>query len=688
MPTASSPASGRSPTISKRRKTRKGTFSCWECKHRKRRCEFEPLKGSTCLYCQSRGIPCISQEHADPRSRSSHGQLSERICHVESLVDQLIRQRDSCQSQVQPPAQRRDRASSPRPKEALIPSPFQQLCKSLAALLPHPNTAALILTKGRFFSLPFQTCRSPVRDQSAVFSGLEQSGDVSRLPLPTSHPIQYAQKLIELALGLQQLDLTSFPRPQLQLQLQINQFTGHSSRRYLDLAARHVTSQDTLVDSLDGLDTLLLEARYYINTGELRSAWLIFRRALNIAQLIGLPRKRDEAESRAESLWIQLVYNDRFLSLMLGLPCQVKDVELLDRETLNKYSPLRKLYRIHAVIAGRIIVRNVHMQHCDWLYQSTYDHYAVTRGIDDELRKNTRSVPIDCWKVPTLDSTLSDTDKMDKVSMLITQMHQHYLVILLHQPYLLMQLGNHTQISQSAISCILPEHSYSIQVVVPASREVLSRCLEFRNIRPILSYRGLEHKAFISAVTLLLSHILGHRAGSENVLEHQRPQNLAMIQQAIDTLAEVCTLNGPNRDSAIKTRSWLSRLLNIEAEAADGINYIACIERDNVGPDDALCHTSHRGLRFPIPYFGVICLIPEPVPDLQLDGLLSGSAQATGPDTAQLGPCLDSQGLPSIVTESDIGRGLHSQISLLSDGQLELQSLFDWTGDSNILYED
>ncbi|GLB07406.1 hypothetical protein AtubIFM57258_002742 [Aspergillus tubingensis] len=684
MPTTSSPASGPSPLVSKRRKTRKGTFSCWECKHRKRRCEFEPLKGSTCLYCQSRGIPCISQEHADPRSRSSHGQLSERICHVESLVDQLIRQRDSCQPQVQPPAQGRDRASSPRPKEALIPPPFLQLCKSLTALLPHPNTAALILTKGRFFSLPFHTCRCPVRDQSAVFSGLEQSGDICRLPLPTSHPIQYAQKLIELALGLQQLDLTSIPCPQLQL----NQSTGHSSRRYIDLAARHVTSQDTLVDSLDGLDTLLLEARYYINTGELRSAWLIFRRALSIAQLIGLPGKSDEAESRAESLWVQLVYNDRFLSLMLGLPCEMKDIELLNRETLNKYSPLRKLYRIHAVIAGRIIVRNMHMQHYDWLSQSTYDHYAVTRGIDDELRKNTRSVPIDCWEVPTLESTLSDTDKMDRVSMLITQMHQYYLVILLHQPYLLLQLRNHTEFSRSAISCILPEYSYNIQVVVPASREVLSRCLEFRNIRPILSYRGLEHKAFISAVTLLLSHILGHRSGSENVLEHQRPQDLAMIQQAIDTLAEVCTSDGPNRDSAIKTRSWLSRLLNIEAGAADGINYIACLERDNVGPDDALSHTPDQGLRFPIPYFGVICIIPEPVPDLQLDGLHSGSAQAIGPDTAQLGPCLDSQGLPSTVAELNMGRGLHSQLSLFLDVQSELQSLFDWTGDPNILSED
>ncbi|GKZ25436.1 hypothetical protein AbraIFM66951_000648 [Aspergillus brasiliensis] len=677
MPT-SSPASGDSPSASQRRKTRKGTFSCWECKHRKRRCEFAPLSSSTCVYCQSRGIPCISQEHADPRSRSSDGQLSERIRHVESLVDQWIRQRDSCQPRIQPAAQSRDRASLPRPKEALIlASPFQQLCKSLAALLPHPNTAELILTKGRFFSLPFLTRRIPLPDQSAVISDVNHSGNLFRRPLTTSHPIEFAQKLIQLALGLQQLDLTSCLNPQPQLQL--TQSTSDSARRYLDLAARHVTSQDALVDSLDGLDALLLEARYYINSGELRSAWLIFRRALSIAQLIGLPRQSDEADNRAESLWVQLVYNDRFLSLMLGLPCAVKDLELLDKQALDTYSPLRKLYRIHSVIAGRIMARNVHMQRCNWLSQrptnGTCNFYAMTRSIDDELRKTARSVPIDCWRVPTLNSTLSDTDKMDRVSMLITQMHQYYLVILLHQPYLLLQLSHHTYSTQSELSPTLQDYSYSRHVIVPASREVLSRCLEFRNIRPILSYRGLEHKAFVGAVALLLSHILGHRSGAENVLEHQRPQDLAMIQQAIDTLDELCMSNDPNRDSAIRTKDLLSKLMRIETEAADGINYIACFE-DSVGQDDALCSTSYQGLKFSVPYFGIICIIPEPVPHLQVESLLVGSAPAAEP-----------QSLPLTLTEVDLDHGVHSQFALPSDAQAELQSIYEYSIDQHILYE-
>ncbi|PYI08772.1 hypothetical protein BO78DRAFT_364138 [Aspergillus sclerotiicarbonarius CBS 121057] len=576
--------------VSKRRKIRKGTFSCWECKQRKRRCELEAA-GGVCAYCQSRGIACVGQDHPDPRGSGNDEHVQTRILHVEKLVDQLVQQRESQLS---------------RP---VVPR-TQPLSSSLVSLLPHPSMAMLILTKGRFFSLPFQ-----------ITSGADQS-DVSTLPLSTAHPIQFAQKLIQLALGLQQLGLTTSHPPEMQL----NQPTN-SARRYLDLATCHVTSQDALVDSLDGLDTLLLQARYHINSGDMRTAWLTFRRALSIAQLIGLPWGNAKASRRAESIWVQLVYNDRFLSLMLGLPFAVKDHGFPSDQALDTYSPLRKLYRTHGVIAGHIISRNVCMRRGRPSQGDAYDDYGVTQSIDDELRKAARSVPVDCWESPTLDSTLSDTDKMDRVSMLITQMHQHYLLILLHQPYIIPRYPQVTH--DTALWPLVLDHTYSKQVVVPASREVLGRCLAFRNIRPILSYRGLEHKAFTAAVTLLLSHIMGHRLGPANVLEHQRPQDLATIQKVIRTLDELCSTNDPNRDSAVETRRQLSGLLSIEAEAANGVNYTAYIE-DGTG---TICSTRQHSLRLPVPYFGAICIMPELAAGLQVDSFGPESWEAqSAPD--------------------------------------------------------
>lgn len=45
----------------KRRKVRKGTLSCWECKRRKTRCSLATSSADICDGCRSRGIKCISQ---------------------------------------------------------------------------------------------------------------------------------------------------------------------------------------------------------------------------------------------------------------------------------------------------------------------------------------------------------------------------------------------------------------------------------------------------------------------------------------------------------------------------------------------------------------------------------------------------------------------------------------------------
>lgn len=55
----------------KRRKLRKGTHSCWECKRRKMRCIFDPgTNSATCNGCQRRSSQCISQEFPPEVSHS------------------------------------------------------------------------------------------------------------------------------------------------------------------------------------------------------------------------------------------------------------------------------------------------------------------------------------------------------------------------------------------------------------------------------------------------------------------------------------------------------------------------------------------------------------------------------------------------------------------------------------------
>lgn len=52
-------------TTAKRRKVRKGTHSCWECKRRKVKCNFASPHGAICINCHQRNTKCVSQEVID-----------------------------------------------------------------------------------------------------------------------------------------------------------------------------------------------------------------------------------------------------------------------------------------------------------------------------------------------------------------------------------------------------------------------------------------------------------------------------------------------------------------------------------------------------------------------------------------------------------------------------------------------
>lgn len=86
-------AEGSGEMKAKRRKIRKGTRSCWECKRRKIRCVFDnAAEDALCFGCQRRGTTCVSQEF--PEEEQSGGrarQMGDRIMRVEALVEQLVR---------------------------------------------------------------------------------------------------------------------------------------------------------------------------------------------------------------------------------------------------------------------------------------------------------------------------------------------------------------------------------------------------------------------------------------------------------------------------------------------------------------------------------------------------------------------------------------------------------------------
>lgn len=74
----------------KRKRLRKGTHSCWECKRRKVRCTFASPADSTCITCQRRGTRCVGQDVPEEECPVEDGATGS-MERVEALLNKLVK---------------------------------------------------------------------------------------------------------------------------------------------------------------------------------------------------------------------------------------------------------------------------------------------------------------------------------------------------------------------------------------------------------------------------------------------------------------------------------------------------------------------------------------------------------------------------------------------------------------------
>lgn len=288
----------------------------------------------------------------------------------------------------------------------------------------------MIFNSNKHYNAPLQILQDlPVDGASAEKQSIHTS-DI----FPTAHPVAFARRLIKLALCLQELD----EKKSEQLSSSLGEPTLDIARQWFQAASNHVMAQDYLVSSLDGLETLLLQSRYHISLGELLNARQIFIRALHIAHLIDIPSQAQVRGSRADHVWFQLIYNDCFLSLMLGQPVSTThDTVLPQSSTLH--NPAQALERVHVTIARRIITRNIQIQnsHDDEVREAVQRSCREAKSLDLQLKKAARTMPTSWWNPPVLTVEDLDREVIDKTSKLLVQTHQYYLLVVLHQPYII-----------------------------------------------------------------------------------------------------------------------------------------------------------------------------------------------------------------------------------------------------------
>lgn len=422
--------------------------------------------------------------------------------------------------------------------------------------------------------------------------GLKTPESLLEIPEPNVHPVLISRYMLLLASFLQHL------HPDLHKEIKgLSESPRAIMERLADLAISLVTTNDELLGSIEGLECVMIESVYQANIGSLRRSWLAGRRAMSIAQLMGINRSDHQAQYMVldpktkyhpQLMWFRIVFLDRYLCLMLGLSQGCLDHSMASDAMLANDTPMGRLERIHCVIAFRILERNESKP-------SSHD-LTLTRTLDVELQRAARSLPSKWWLAPNLDITSTDSQTLFwSTRRLLAQVLHYNLLNQLHLPYMLRSSSAEHKYEYSLIAC------------VNASREVLSRFITLRSFNGIAySCRTVDFLALMAAMTLLLAHLDSHLSETENLLAHQYHSDRAMVEKVQENMKEVNRINSDTLSA--QSADLLGRLLTIESETADGYSRCArMVSVQEAGTGTALLDQDDNAVvSVHIPYFGII----------------------------------------------------------------------------------
>ncbi|KAI1264655.1 hypothetical protein F5Y18DRAFT_76142 [Xylariaceae sp. FL1019] len=603
---------GRTPP--KRRKVRKGTRSCWECKRRKAKCVFTYAEdeNALCLGCQQRRTPCVSQElpeHLAP-ARLGDRHLGHRISQVEDLM------RNFLAGQVVPARHHTGLPSLPSlsthlpvsPESLHHPSPNPPSClvtgsdninektdpttRQLLKALPSDTDVRLLLQESLIPGL-YALLLNTQPYSELTYERLTAHIPNAEVPGPHTHPVIIAKQMLLFALTLQspaRENLTTLSEP-----------ADPLMHRLVNAATTWVTTKEEMQGTVDGLICIMLEGVYEANSGNLRRSWLAFRRAMSVAQLMGLHRYRPPVPAmkridptldiKPAFLWYRIVYMDRYLCLLLGLPQGSHDKSFGAPAALLGEPPLGQFERRLTVIASEVLNRNE-----DQLFNHDIGN---TRSIDSELLMMAKSMPTSFWRPANFHNQQpGSAESLLETVRMVAHVNYYGLLVHLHLPFLI-HLGGR------------PGDAYSKVTCVNASREIMTRFITHRTFNPLSSCsRPVDFIALIASMTLLLAHLdTHHHPDNPNYLAHHRLSDRALLDQALERMDAISNMN----DDPITTKSavLIRRLLEVEEDAANGATYST--ENIHVHADAAIDHsetesleTNNAALRLPIPFLGII----------------------------------------------------------------------------------
>ena len=175
---------------------------------------------------------------------------------------------------------------------------IEKIRQALIELLPSQKDADLICQASNSWLL-VHALSNPMKDD-------RMASTFDMKDIPQRQILGIARSLIYIALCLQQLDpdfdskKLSFPSPEARME------------KCITTVATLITSDDELACSMDGLECVILVGLFHMNAGNPRRAWLLFRRALNIGQLMGIHKIKTTIPG-GRAMWCEIMQADRYL---------------------------------------------------------------------------------------------------------------------------------------------------------------------------------------------------------------------------------------------------------------------------------------------------------------------------------------------------------------------------------------
>lgn len=603
-----------------RKKMRKGTRSCTECRRRKIRCTFEPGRSNICNECHLRGSICVDQEHGIQESPGIlQGEqpysLRERVTQLEGVVRDILRRMDRFSSGSMSPVQRvttddSERASnalntlksgvSPAPTESAMPSPSNQIDNApvlqlfnnqvvtrnndtLSGNQNYPGlkdlTAKAMTTRAQLLSLlpPCADLEKIVNgtgswwtNWAAMFPELSDECQESLMTgavyvkAPDSPP-EVAKMVLSILFSIDQLP-TDFDFTSLQVPINPKEFTDHC----ITEIERLIAYDDELASSFSGIECMMMLSKWHMNAGRPRKSWLMNRRALDFGQLTGMhlsttkpSRLDDKLFERRLSLWSYLVFIDRFLCLLLGLPYAVSDAFFLPQVKLRLQTETTGLlpYCMRlGLVLGQMIDRN---------QDPSKMSLPTTLRMDQDLEEITRQMPIEFGNLER------NTGEADHDFVMVQFVH-HYVRSLLHLPLMLKSTND-------------LRYRYYHDAAVESSRTALMTYKILRSNAGFKPYicKVVDFQAFTVAM-LLIIHLLGFSDETPNHSEAQDERDWDLVMATIDVLRNAATERGGT--VAEQSAQILATIYNCHSSPFPNLNELSC--------------------KITVPYFGVLNISP------------------------------------------------------------------------------